>query len=727
MSATPAATDATLDPVTFEILRHRLWAINEEAAITIGQISGSPIANEAFDCNTALMNAEGDVVVVGPYIMAHAAAMDQVVKYLLTEYAENPGIGVGDMFVTNDPYVGAMHQADVAVVAPIFADGELIMWCGSVVHQSDVGGPVPGSVAVGAHSIYEEAIPLAPIKIVEAGRMRNDLEREYLIRSRLPGLNALDLRAQIAANNVQIERILAMAERYGTHTLKSAVLAMVTSAESRFKRRLLELPDGRWRHWAFVEHDGLEDRVYEINLTMTKRGDTLELDFTESSDQAPALINCALPTTRGYTLAAILPSLCFDMAWVPAALWRSVTIKTREGSIVRPVWPGGCSMATVSSAHAVRASVATCLSMMFDASENLSAKAMASCMGCAAMQNISGFWDTGPQFGTMLIDSMAGGGGARAAADGADTSGMTNAPAASIGNVETNEYNYPLLYLWRRELADTGGPGRHRGGVGGEHAYIPHHVKDRIVATIFGHGMEASPSPGVAGGEPGMPNGVVVVRGGAQLAARDRSGLSGRAEAMPPKINTTIEPGDVYIHWYTGGGGLGDPIDRPPAEVLADVAEGLVSEEAARSAFGVMVSGDGPGWRVDEAGTEAERAAIRRRRLGGRDPRSGGQPASGRRLAGGLVVSGTGPAAEVACRRCGETLGPPTANFKERMAMTEVPGTEVWPSTRGLAGASQFVLQRFYCPGCAVQLDANVNLAGRAPLQTMEIFEGSAP
>jgi N-methylhydantoinase B len=165
-----------------------------------------------------------------------------MVRHLIAEYSDNPGIGPGDMFVCNDPYVGAMHQPDVALVAPIFVEGTCVMWCGSVVHQSDVGGPLAGSVGIGARSIYEEAIPLAPIKIVEGGRLRKDLEREYLIRSRLPGLNALDLRGQIAANSLQIERVEALIARYGIDPILSATENLVTSTEHRFRARLAELP-----------------------------------------------------------------------------------------------------------------------------------------------------------------------------------------------------------------------------------------------------------------------------------------------------------------------------------------------------------------------------------------------------------------------------------------------------------------------------------------------------
>ena len=446
--ADPGGSDAIL----FEILRHRLVAINDEAATTIARISGSPVANESYDFNTALMDDAGNVIVIGAYVMAHACALDRVVRYVIDNHTDNPGIGDGDMYVTNDPYVGAMHQPDVVVVAPIFLDGERIMWCGSVVHQPDVGGPLAGSVTTGARSIYQEAIPMPPVRLVEGGTIRKDLEREYLIRSRLPELNALDLRGQIAANRVQASRIVELCHRYGRDRVLAAVDNLLDSAERRFRDRLRDLPDGRWRAVSLVEHDGVQDAVYPVSLTMDKRADALTLDFTDSADQAPALVNCGKGTLYGYTMAALLTLLAYDLPWSPAALLRAVTICSREGSVVDARWPAGVSMGNTAVGHAIRTAVNICVDNMLDGAVSYERQVMASCMGSFAGQNISGVRDDGSRFGTMLLDSLAGGGGARSFADGVDTAGVINSPKAAIGNVEVNEHNYPLLYLWRRQL-----------------------------------------------------------------------------------------------------------------------------------------------------------------------------------------------------------------------------------------------------------------------------------
>ncbi len=716
------------EAILFEVLRHRLWAINDEAATTIARISGSPVANESYDFNTALMDNEGNVVIIGAYVMAHACALDRVVRYVLDEHSENPGIGPGDMYLTNDPYVGAMHQPDVVVVAPIFLDDELIMWCGSVVHQPDVGGPLAGSVTTGARSIYEEAIPMSPVRIVEGGRLRKDLEREYLIRSRLPELNALDLRGQIAANRVQASRVVELCDRYGRDQVLGAVANLVDSAERRFRDRLHELPDGRWRSVSLVEHDGVQNEVYEVTLTMVKRGDQLELDFTASSDQAPALVNCSKGTLYGYALAALLTLIAYDLPWSPAALLRAVRLRSREGSVVDARWPAGVSMGNTAVGHAIRTVVNICAVNMLDGAEAYERLVMASCMGSFAGQNISGLREDGTRFGTMLLDSLAGGGGARSFADGVDTAGVINSPKAAIANVEVNEHNYPLLYLWRRQTADSGGPGRYRGGLGGEHAYVLHGT-GQMQSTQFAHGVEQPTGLGVAGGEPGSLQRFVLAHGGRDLAARRLEDLSGELEELPPKGTVQLGAEDVFVHFYAGGGGLGDPLERPPEEVAEDVREGRVTVRGAAGEYFVVVD---PSGAVDGDATDALRAGERGRRLAGGSPAGGGGGGAGGGGAegGGAEGGGAGGGESrrlsrhivirdgvCACRHCGTAWGALGPQLKEGLLVEQIPVAERWPAASRLAGADRFVIRHYRCPGCATQIETEVNLA-QAPFVT---------
>ncbi len=698
MSSSPAPP---LDAALFEVLRNRLWAINDEAVDAIVAVSGSPIATEGNDFNSGILTASGEVALAGPYVLVHAAALGQVVRYVIDQFGEDPGIGPGDMFITNDTYVGAPHQPDVMVMAPVFRGDRLIAWCGSCVHQNDVGGPVPGSITVGATSIYEEAVPMAPTRIVEAGELLADVEQEYLGRSRTPELNRLDLMGQIEANRVVERRINGLCDRYGTDTVVAVLDGLIDRTEAAVRAGLVSLPDGRWRHRGLVEHDGIDDRVYEIGLTMTKRGDTLHLDFTDASPQAPALINTSRAITSSYTMAAVMTVLGYSLPWTPAAFWRIMEVDTTPGTIVDCLWPAGMSMGVTAAGQEVRTAVNVCLSRMFDASDDpdVHSQILASCVSGSFTQTISGTFDHGRNFSAMLLDGLPGGSGARWGGDGPDTGGYLTSPAGLCTNIETNEQHYPVLYRYRRERPDSGGPGQWRGGVGVEHTYQLHRAAGPVTSTVFAHGQQPPTAAGVVGGEPGMQH----------TGIYERS--DGTIEVPPPKQVGELAPGDLYANLCGGGGGVGDPLDRDPVAVEHDVAEGLVTEAGATRDYGVVV-GDGHA-------TQALRASRRRERIG-RDPAPPlDEPPAGRRLSSTVVLADR----HYLCRRCGHSHGPTTKPLVSLLTLARSPVDErtSWPSAR--PGADRFELRRLFCPACAVQVDVQVALADAPLLETAELIE----
>src|SRR5882672_3316593 len=339
-----------VDPVTFEILRHRLWSINEEAGHTLERVSGSLIASEVHDMNTSIMNAQGDSLVLAPYMLVHAISMETLAKDVVANYQDNPGIDPDDMFLSNDPYVGAQHQMDVVVLGAIHWEGELIGWVGSTIHQIDMGGPVPGQVQVGAKDIYGEQPLFPPMKIVEGGVLRNDLVRLYLRMSRVAEIVRLDLTAMIAANNVAKARVQELCRHYGVETVKALMQDMLDFSEHRMRARLRELPDGTWRHRSYLEY---EDKIYTAVVAMTKKDDRLTFDFRGSSPQAPAVINNPLHATVSDVICCVMTYLCWDMPWVPAGIARAITIESDPGTIVHVKWPGGVSKATTSATQSV--------------------------------------------------------------------------------------------------------------------------------------------------------------------------------------------------------------------------------------------------------------------------------------------------------------------------------------------------------------------------------------
>ncbi|MBI4489991.1 MAG: hydantoinase B/oxoprolinase family protein [Deltaproteobacteria bacterium] len=606
--------DQPLDPIRFEVLRHRLWSVAAEAASAIKNISGSPIASEAHDFNTCIMNPQGDSVVMGPYVASLAIGQGLIVRTILEKYSENPGAFPGDMFLCNDPYSGALHQNDVTLVAPVFYGEELIAWTGATIHQVDVGGASKGSqAATGAKSIFEEAPVIPPVKIIERGTLRRDLEEEYLIRSRTRDLNALDLRAKIAANLVMGERVLAVAERYGIEALGEVFNRIIDVTEAKLRARLRELPNGSWSHTSYIDYDRA---VYAIRLKMTKLEDELVLDFTESSPQAPAVANCTFSGLLAGVQAGVLAYLCYDIPMCPAGILRPLRIVSKKGTVVEAAWPAGAAKATTAGSFVTTTVVSACLAKMLDASEQHCSRLMACWNGASGQQELFGTDQRGQPFGSTILDGMAGGAGARYDRDGIDTGGFVRSLACAIANVETYEFRYPLLYLYRRQEPDTGGAGRFRGGVGVGLAMTPHDVEEIPTCVVHGCGIEQPASSGIGGGYPGSTTQFNIRRDTSIQERLERGEVPVDFNALDgvlePKSSeeTYLKKGDVFERVACGGGGFGDPLERDPEMVLADVRNGLVSMRCAEEIYGVVLE---EGYRhVNVERTRNKREEMRR-------------------------------------------------------------------------------------------------------------------
>src|SRR5262247_4565935 len=228
----------------------------------------------ALEINPSILTEDAEFVYFGPYMQYMSGVTDTQVKWTLENRSDNPGIADGDMFLPNDPWVGAAHQMDVMLLCPVFWKGELFCWVTNCLHQYDVGGITPGSFCPSARDSFDEGILIPPIKILERGELRKDIEGVYLRASRKPYLVALDLRAQIAGNVTAKRRILALIQRYGADVVKGVMRKIIDTAEQAFLQKLSKIPDGTWRERSYVEVAYVGDRrTYPVLLTMHKRGD----------------------------------------------------------------------------------------------------------------------------------------------------------------------------------------------------------------------------------------------------------------------------------------------------------------------------------------------------------------------------------------------------------------------------------------------------------------------
>jgi len=717
----PARSVLRLDPKTFEILRHRLWYINDEGAHTISRLSGSPVATEVFDMNTGLMNNDGDLVYIDTFICAQATTLTPFVKTLLADYADNPGIGEKDMFLTNDPYVSVAHQTCVMVAGPVHWGGRLAGWTGASLHVIDVGGPVAGQAQVDAENIFGEQPLTPPVKLVEGGQFRRDVEGTYLRNSRLPDLLALDLRAKVAAAQVVRDRLVETFREFGFDTVQAAMADIIDYTEQRLRARLRELPDGTWRHRGYIEWG---DKIYTCRLTMTKVEDRLIFDFTETDDQAPAIINCCEHGLIGGVLGAMMIYLMWDIPWSPGGMRRVIEVKSRPGSLFHATWPAGVSKSTTSSIWEARNLASITISKMLGASVAYRDRAMAGWQGVKALEELFGLDEEGNPFGGPLLDGMAGGTGALCCRDGIDTGGHASSVRATIANVESYEFRFPILYLYRRQTPDSGGPGMFRGGAGVSLMYVANGVDEIPTKVLHTFGVEQPESPGMFGGYPSCTNQFAILRN-SDVEKRFDSGqmpvaleeIDGDLEIFGGYEKTSIRRGDVYRAVSQGGGGYGDPLDRDPDRVSVDVQNGIVSIEWARRIYGVVV--DDAGF-VDEAATVTARDEVRETRraaIEGANPErrvfeSWEPDRDAVRIAEAVYCQDDGGDLRLRCR-CGQALGTAAQSPKSCVAMVALPvqviGPEVNPQE---VNGHRFELREFYCPNCVTRLEVEIARPG---------------
>jgi N-methylhydantoinase B len=719
---------AAIDPLTYEVVRHRLWAITQEMGETLKRMSGSHAVTESNDFNFTICDELGDQVQVGLYNIGLVGSMDLAIFWTLQHRSRNPGIEQGDMFLCNDPWIGGgLHQNDASILAPIFHDGKLFGWTTAICHQLDLGGVAPGSWAPSALDVFAESVPTPPIKVVRGGELQNDVADAWVRRSRLPLMVGLDLRAKIGANKTAHERILALVDKYGPDTVKAVMKRMMDDAESRLRAKLRTLPDGTWRAIGYQEQSGTGDRgLYAIHLAMTKQDDRLTFDFTGTAPQT-GMINCPYPGLRAGIVFTVLPILAGDIPWAAGGLLRCFEIVTEEGTITNARFPAAVGKGPVGPSWATGNLVAECLARMLDAQPQTRTDVQSVCTGTFDLCLIAGVDERSTEmpFVSPLFDVMAGGYGAQVEQDGVDTGGRLIIPAARAPDVEMNEYQYPVVACWRREETDSGGPGRQRGGLSGSVCYVPHPAQTTAMnLVVSGTGKATNQNVGLAGGYPGNTQLDLVVRGSRvkELFASGRlpgslDELGGTRDILPCEGESHLMPGEaLFLHWQAGGG-YGDPLHRDPEAVARDIAEFKVSIEAASRLYGVVVNPATGA--LDLAATDACRAELRawrRTRSDGPMPIANPQPLDPEHaqqlLDDNLVVLQNGSRPVVACVHCGHHIGPiEDGRYLEALIRFEGPpdtaGPHIWPDPSTYVEAP-IVFRQLSCPGCYTVVSSSV-------------------
>jgi N-methylhydantoinase B len=710
VTTTTTSRDTAIDPVTFEIIRHKLVQVTDETIIALENVSGSPITNEGHDMMASLYLPDGGLMVGGVGFLHHLTSAAQAVKHIIASFSEDPGIDEDDVFFFNDSYTAALHPPDVYMISPIHYRGQLTGFVANFVHVTDIGAVDPGGFSPNAHDNYQEGFQTKGLKIVERGKMRKDAVETFLNMVRDPGMTALDLKSQLAANHVAKERMARIYDDYGVETVQAVSDALIKQSEQLVRERLRELPDGEWRAREYID---MADETATVHLTATKRGDTLTYDFTGSSPQLGVGINCCYWATWGAMFAPIFPLLAWDVTW-NEGVTRPISLIAPEGTVVNCTRPAPISVATVGTVQIVNNLSTLLLSKMFGASERYSDRATAVWHGSHAHVETHGVNAEGEFFIAPLTDTFAGAAGARAFKDGVDLGGEIPNVVSRWANAESQELNTPLRYLYRRAVPDSGGPGKYRGGVCHEYAFTPHEMDDRSLGIVlFGKGTRAPMSLGLFGGYPGSNVDYLTFR-------------AGNVDELPSSLEEThgeecvqqswghvdLRMGDIQYVRFMGGGGYGDPIDRDPEAVARDVALGLVTAGAARAIYGVVL--DPAGGAVDSAATRARRLEIRSERAGKSVPETLAESApverTGMRLGEYLQRSVEGA---TQCTWCGEEFAPAGAEWKDHAVLHRSPLSRAGAHR---PDSPEFVLIESCCPACGTLLETELARLDDPPL-----------
>jgi N-methylhydantoinase B len=570
-----------IDAVDLEVVKASLSGIVQEMQNSLFRTGFSTIVRESQDASCALMNAKGEVVAQHVVLPLHIGAFPACCGAVIAEFGDT--IAEGDAFLINHPYEGGSpHAPDICVISPVFCEGALFGFCGSIAHKSDIGGPVPGSCSGQAREIFNEGLHLPAVRYWRAGNPLGDIERIIGANSRTPELVLGDIRGQLGADRLGERRLNELAAKYGREKILACFERLFEMSERTLRQSLADWSDGRFEAERFVDDDGVDlERPVRIHVVVDKRGDSIHFDFSGSADQTKGPANVRPPLVQA-ACAYCLISLIDPHTFVSQGLLRAFSITAREGSVLNPRFPAPVNTYNP-TVHALVDAVYAALSNI------VPDKVRAD--GSGSRSIIIGGRATYTGKGYVQYEIIAGGAGARATKDGASAI-TVNQSNAMIAPVEIIESEFPTRILRFELIEDSGGPGAFRGGLGIRREYL--NLEDaRFSIRSMKHII---PPNGIAGGKPGLPGDIWINPG------------QPNAKRLPTRYaDYPLKAGDIFRLDTPGGGGYGDPLRRDPERVLADVREGNVSPEAAMRDYGLVVVERGEEWAIDEPATKTKR------------------------------------------------------------------------------------------------------------------------
>src|SRR5262244_3735295 len=564
-----------IDPILLEVLRNRLDAIADEMELTLLKSAASPIVKEGLDASAALFNTRGETIAQAAAIPIHLGALQFAAQRIVRAFPPER-MQEGDAFLLNDPYDGGTHLPDITLAVPVFADGRAVALACTMCHHQDVGGRTPGSVPTDATELFQEGVIIPPTQLFRAGELDENLLRFITRNVRLPEVFTGDLMAQVAAGRLGGVRLRELFAAHGAATVVAYIEELLARAERLTRAQIEAIPDGDYAFEDWLDDDGVDiGRRVKIAVTLRVRGSSMTLDFTGSDPQVRGPFNSVPASTMSAVYYAVR---AISDASIPnnGGCFRAVDAVLPEGTIVNPRPPAPVSCRTAK----IKRIADTILGALVGA---LPGRIPAANSGTLLVMAFGG---QDPESGRPFVASelAAGGMGARPDKDGIDVI------ETDVSNCMNIPLRIPRARLWR----DSGGAGRFRGGLGLEKVFEA--TTTDVMVSHRGERFGSSPW-GLEGGAPGARAHAYIVR------------ADGTRETLPSKKMIVLHPGDQLWEYIAGGAGYGDPLDRDPAAVCADVLDGKISPALALDAFGVVLTPDGAA--VDDVKTKETRERRR--------------------------------------------------------------------------------------------------------------------
>jgi N-methylhydantoinase B len=575
---------ARRDAIAFELFKNAIASLGDEMALTIYRTSYSGVLKDIMDYSTAFCDAQGRLVAQGLTLPGHLCSLPVALKATIAHFAGD--IHPGDVLIMNDPFAGGMHLPDIFIFKPVFAGRRCIAYASTICHHTDVGGRVAGSNASDSTEIYQEGLRIPPLKLYDRGK-RNDTVFAFIEKNvRLPVQVFGDLRAQLAACHIGEAGMLDLVARYGFKGVERFMAELLDYSERLTRETLKELPDGEVSFEDWIDDDGIDvGKPIRLFVTLKKKGDHMIADWTGTAPQVRGAINNTFSYTAAATYTAIKSILSVNMP-NNDGVFRAIEVIAPPGTVANGVLPAACAARGLTGFRMLDCCFGA-LAML------LPGKVFAAGDGGNSGITIGGYDARRKPF--IYVDFMSGSWGGRPWADGLEGNANMFANMASQ-SIEVVEIEHPVQILRYEFVTDGGGAGKYRGGVPYRRDY--RFLEDEAVLQVRSDRHTHRPY-GLEGGQPGKPSQSVMDPEGAH-------------RLLDSKLTMTIKRGMVFRHCLPGSGGWGDPLERDPAKVLADLRNEFVSLAAAATEYGVVI--DPATLTVDEPATSRRRARMRAQR-----------------------------------------------------------------------------------------------------------------